>query len=41
MEQIVSEGLINSVIAKEAFVRESRKRLIDLACLMVMKSIIV
>ncbi len=36
MEQIVSEGLINSVIAKEAFVRESRKRLIDLACLMVM-----
>ena len=35
MEQIVAEGLINSVMAKEAFVRESRKKLIDLACLMV------
>jgi len=35
MEQIVSEGLINSVMAKEAFVTESRKKLIDLACLMV------
>lgn len=35
MEQIVSEALINSVMAKEAFVKESRKKLIDLACLMV------
>lgn len=36
MEQIVSEALINSVMAKEAFVKESRKALVDLACLMVM-----
>ncbi len=36
MEQIVSEALINSVIAKEAFVKESRKGLVELACLMVM-----
>jgi D-sedoheptulose 7-phosphate isomerase len=36
MEQIVSEALIHSVMAKEAFVKESRKRLVDLACLMVM-----
>jgi D-sedoheptulose 7-phosphate isomerase len=35
MEQIVSEALINSVIAKEAFVHESRKGIIDLACQMV------
>ena len=35
MEQIVSEALINSVMAQEAFVKESRKKLIDLACLMV------
>jgi D-sedoheptulose 7-phosphate isomerase len=35
MEQIVSEALINSVMAKEAFVKESRKELVDLACLMV------
>ncbi len=36
MEKIVSEGLINSVMAKEAFVQESRKGLIELACLMVL-----
>jgi D-sedoheptulose 7-phosphate isomerase len=36
MEQIVSEALINSMMAKEAFVKESRKGLVDLACLMVM-----
>ncbi len=36
MEQIVSEALINSVIAKEAFVKESRKGLVELACLMVL-----
>ncbi len=35
MEQIVAEGLISSVMAKEAFVKESRKKLIDLACQMV------
>ncbi len=35
MEQIISESLINAVMAKEAFVRESRKALIDLACQMV------
>ncbi len=36
MEQAVSEALINSMMAKEAFVKESRGRLIDLACQMVM-----
>ncbi|MCK5517720.1 MAG: SIS domain-containing protein [Desulfobulbaceae bacterium] len=36
MEQIVSEALINSVMAKEAFVKESHQGLIDLACHMVM-----
>jgi D-sedoheptulose 7-phosphate isomerase len=36
MEQTVSEALINSMMAKEAFVKESRGRLIDLACQMVM-----
>ncbi len=36
MEQIVSEALINSVMAKEAFVKESHQSLIDLACHMVM-----
>lgn len=35
MEQSISEALINSVMAKEAFVRESSKGLIDLACQMV------
>ncbi len=35
MEQVVSEALINSMLAKEAFVKESRGRLIDLACQMV------
>lgn len=35
MEQIVAEALINSVMAKEAFVKESRKKIIDLACQMV------
>ena len=35
MEQRVSEALINSVMAKEAFVKESRQLLIDLACQMV------
>jgi len=36
MEQAVSEALINSMMAKEAFVKESRGSLIDLACQMVM-----
>ena len=36
MEQAVSDALINSMMAKEAFVKESRGRLIDLACQMVM-----
>ena len=36
MEQAVSEALINSMMAKEAFVKESRGRLIELACQMVM-----
>jgi D-sedoheptulose 7-phosphate isomerase len=36
MEKIVSEALINSMMAKEAFVKESRDKLVDLACLMVM-----
>lgn len=36
MEKIVSQALINSVIAKEAFVKESLKELVNLACLMVM-----
>ncbi len=35
MEQTVSEALINSVMAQEAFVKESRKDLVDLVCLMV------
>lgn len=35
MEQIISASLINSVMAKEAFVKESRKYLVDLACQMV------
>ena len=35
MEQIISEALNNAVMAKEAFVRESREDLIDLACQMV------
>ena len=35
MEQAVSEALINSMMAKEAFVKESRGSLIDLACQMV------
>lgn len=35
MEQAVAEALINSMMAKEAFVKESRDRLIDLACQMV------
>lgn len=35
MEQTISEALINSMIAKEAFVKEGRQRLIDLACQMV------
>ncbi len=35
MEKSISEALINSVMAKEAFVRESSKGLIDLACQMV------
>jgi len=35
MEKIVSEALIHAVMAKEAFVKESRKGLIDLACQMV------
>ncbi len=36
MEQIVSDALINSVKAKEAFVKESDKAIVDLACQMVM-----
>lgn len=36
MEKIVSEALINSMMAKEAFVKESRDKVVDLACLMVM-----
>ncbi len=36
MEQIVSEALINSVMAKEAFVKKSQQSLVDLACQMVM-----
>ncbi len=36
MEQAVSEALIHSMMAKETFVKESRDRLIDLACQMVM-----
>ncbi len=36
MEQIVAEALVNSVMAKEAFVKESHQSLIDLACQMVM-----
>ena len=36
MEQTVSEALINSMMAKESFVKESGKLLIDLACRMVM-----
>jgi len=35
MEQIVSEALVHSMMAKETFVKESRDRLIDLACQMV------
>ncbi len=35
MEQIVSAALINSVKAKEAFVKESDKAIVDLACQMV------
>ncbi len=35
MEQIISEALIHSVMAKEAFVKENHNRLIDLACQMV------
>ncbi len=35
MEQTVSEALIHSMMAKETFVKESRDRLIDLACQMV------
>ncbi len=36
MEKIVSEALIDSMMAKEAFVKESRDKVVDLACLMVM-----
>jgi len=36
MEQSISEALINAVMAKEAFVKESSKGLVDLACQMVM-----
>lgn len=36
MEQIISEALVNSVMAKEAFVKESHKDLVDLACQMVL-----
>ena len=36
MEQSISEALINAVMAKEAFVKECSKGLIDLACQMVM-----
>ncbi len=36
MEQVVAEALIHSMMAKEAFVKESRGKLIDLACQMVM-----
>ena len=35
MEKSISEALINAVMAKEAFVKESSKALIDLACQMV------
>ena len=35
MEQIISEALINSMMAKEAFIKEGRQHLIDLACQMV------
>lgn len=35
MEQIIAAALINSVMAKEAFVKESQKYLVDLACQMV------
>ncbi len=35
MEQRISEALIHSIMAKEAFVKESRQLLIDLACQMV------
>ncbi len=35
MEQIVSDALINSVKAKEAFVKENDKAIVDLACQMV------
>jgi D-sedoheptulose 7-phosphate isomerase len=36
MEQSISEALINAVIAKEAFVKQSSKGLVALACQMVM-----
>ncbi len=35
MEQTIAAALINSVMAKEAFVRESTKEVVDLACQMV------
>lgn len=35
MEQTISESLVSSVIAKEAFVKEGREQLVDLACQMV------
>ena len=35
MEQTIAEALINSVMAKEAFVRESTTGVVDLACQMV------
>ncbi len=35
MERIISEALINAVMAQEAFVKESRQKIIDLACQMV------
>ncbi len=35
MEQTISEALINAMMAKEAFVKEGRQRLIALACQMV------
>jgi D-sedoheptulose 7-phosphate isomerase len=35
MEQTIAKALINSVMAKEAFVRENTKNVIDLACQMV------
>ncbi|MEN8199348.1 MAG: SIS domain-containing protein [Thermodesulfobacteriota bacterium] len=35
MEQTVAQALINSVMAKEAFVHESTKEIVDLACQMV------